>query len=409
VRRAASEFDATTRAAQKLGIDGLGRLIGLTPELERGLARVAASSRGLGTVMATLGPVTIAAAAAMASWSAAQRLRPHVEGLLGVEALRRELEQFKGLDKELNALTRERIIAESALAALQSRARGDELGAARAVAESKAQILAIEIREKRAALEKDLAAGKLGGEHLVAAERGWAAQRLAITQELTDKRRAIEATALADRVKHEQSIIDDILEATKKAEEARESIRAGAVRGAKGLGIEGSIFEGFEDVEKVKKDLQGVKAGMEDAVRRGLLPTRDAYDLATAAQLRFDTTVRALTEKFKEQPAVLRLINDQLGKFEFGGFARELDASVRSIQGLSEGAAKVFDATTGALEAVVTGTRGFNQVLISETPAALNAVRPAIHQVTGDIANLHAWLVATRQATRDLNNELAGQ
>jgi hypothetical protein len=380
------DLDLSKRQAAGFAQEGLGAIATISPRVANALADIAARSTAGMQALQLLGKAAVGVGLFMAAMDLGQRIRDLAT--LGetaeaaadrmkqaTEAETRFLQERSAAIKGLADLEQKRIAAEGELAAAQARRRGDEGGAALAVLQTKLNALDLEDKAERRRIIESVKNHEARAAQLVALEETTAARRLAIE---ADRARQVEANM--------QREIAKILEAEKAAADAAERVRTGGLRGAKGLGIEGGLFEGLEEVDQLANDVKAFTDRMEDLAKQKI-PLRDLFVETEKGQRALDEKTKALTEKFREQPAVLDKLNKAMKGLEFGGLAHQLDDVVRGIRGLSEGGATVVDTLSGP---------------------EMQGARAGVQGLTADMANLFAWSEATRESLRHLGDELAG-
>jgi hypothetical protein len=406
LKKLGGDFELSKRQAAGFAQEGLGAIATISPRVANALADIAARSTAGMQALQLLGKAAVGVGLFMAAMDLGQRIRDLAEFGETADAAAERLKQATETEtkflqersaaiKGLIGLQQERLTAEGELAAALARARGDEIGATLAVLRTKLQTLGLEDAARRRQITESVKDHEARAQQLITLEETTAARRLAIQTELARQR---EATELA--------IIKKIQETEKAAVDATERIRTAAVGAAKALGIETSIFQGFQEVDQLTKDVEGFSKGIEDFAKKGV-DHRDLFKTIGDVQAAVDEKVRGLNERFKEQPAVLERIKTAVQGLEFGGLADRLDETVRQIQGLSEGAATSIETIHGAFEGATSGADSFNETIALKTPAAMQAGQGAVRAFTGEIATLNAWVRATEADVRNLISALS--
>jgi methyl-accepting chemotaxis protein len=135
---------------------------------------------------------------------------------------------------------------------------------------------------------------------------------------------------------------------------------------------------------------------------RSGVPARDLFRDITKAQDGLDAEMAKLEERFRDSPALLEKLRSAFRNDIFGGFAKDLDASVRNIQSLNAGSVEVLsaseiaargisamrDAVDQASDGVVTLTGDVNALAQALQNAALAALLASAE--VGRSANLSA-------------------
>jgi hypothetical protein len=117
------------------------------------------------------------------------------------------------------------------------------------------------------------------------------------------------------------------------------NVQAAAPGAASRLGLsDTSLIFGFRDLDAFKADIAVVSAKIGDLAKEGVR-ARDLFNEIADAQARADQSIAALKEKYKDTPAVFNKLVEAERKIGGGGLQRSLDADVRSLQKLQEGAA----------------------------------------------------------------------
>lgn len=203
----------------------------------------------------------------------------------------------------------------------------------------------------------------------------------------------------AEEIKGLGRAFEAIIESQIRLKESTAAVDKAAAAAGR-LGLDASLFAGFKEIEGIQQDAADFTRGIAEMATAGV-PLRDLFPAIEEGQRALDERTAALTEKFAAQPAVLDRMKSSLLGIEFGGFARDVDAMVRSMAGAGEGFAKMFAEETGGavvrqwLPELRTSVLNVNVVTedfvrkFTDLPGAMLAVHAPMVTVTSD-----AWSLA---------------
>jgi len=436
------------RGAARLAARGLGELTGISGQVIFGFEQMTEKALAASGAIGLLGKAGIALGAFTGAFLIGQGLGDELRNLRDfgelssatVERLRKDNEEQKKWAAERQAagrsalaLQKDQVAAETDLAVLRAKIADDDVGAAEESLRGKLRTLDIEHKERRDTIVATVKSEWGQSAQLIAAAKLTADKRVVLMAGAADKIQEIQKAQLlktqATYLEETQLFVQQI----KARITAEQSLRAattaalsrqpqipkfGWTQGAPvatgtdafGLGA-GSTFiprqfeqigvqsagllAGLEKVRELKGDMATFAVPLAKAGEEGATAD-DIWREMTLTEAGLLERSRALKQEFADTPGVLNVLNQAMGKVEFGGFRTLVDQAKNALAAMGQ---------ETSVEAMLARLQ---ELLTTGVPAGVNAAIPELDKLKLSMAGLRSEINATSGSVGVLIQNLAG-
>jgi len=196
-------------------------------------------------------------------------------------------------------------------------------------------------------------------------------EQRAAAQQVADMIEAIELSNV--RLKQE----DAILESIQKQRDERQKEKETAQTAAEGLGLgPTSLIQGTKDIDEFVKKIEAIGLELRNLAQEGQ-PATALFNEIALTQGKVDDTIDQMKVKFQDVPALFNRVVEIQNQIGGGGFRKQMDQVVDSIQKLG-----------GGIGPVGIDMQGLADTMQENIPTAAAAASASLVIVTGNVEDL---------------------